>query len=70
MPENKLGLTSSVELAREEERLSKKRALELFEKGILAPLPTGKFSTLQAIHLYLFKDIYDFVGQIRSRQSS
>lgn len=66
MLENKLGLTSSAELAREEERISKKRALELFEKGILDSLPAGKFSTLQAIHHYLFEDIYDFAGKLRT----
>lgn len=66
MLENKLGLTSSAELAREEERISKKKALELFEKGILDSLPAGKFSTLQAIHLYLFEDIYDFAGKLRT----
>ena len=48
--ENKLGLTSSADLAREEERISKKKAAELFEKGILDNFPVGKFSTLQAIH--------------------
>ncbi len=52
--ENKLGLTSSADLAREEERLSKKKAVELFENGVLNTLPAGKFSTLQAIHKYLF----------------
>ena len=66
MLENKLGLTSSAELAREEERISKKKALELFEKGILDSLPAGRFSTLQAIHLYLFEDIYDFAGKLRT----
>ena len=66
MLENKLGLTSSAELAREEERISKKKALELFEKGILDFLPAGKFSTLQAIHRYLFEDIYDFAGKLRT----
>ena len=55
--ENKLGLTSSADLAREEEHISKKKAAELFEKGILNNLPSGKFSTLQAIHKYLFEDI-------------
>ena len=64
--ENKLGLTSSADLAREEERISKKKAAELFEKGILDSLPVGKFSTLQAIHKYLFKDIYDFAGELRT----
>ena len=64
--ENKLGLTSSDDLAREEERLSKKKAVELFENGMLDMLPAGKFSTLQAIHKYLFEDIYDFAGKLRT----
>ena len=63
---NKLGLTSSADIAREEERISKKRAAELFEKGVLYNLPAGKFSTLQAIHKYLFEDIYDFAGELRT----
>ena len=66
MLENKLGLTSSADLAREEERISKKKAVELFERGILDDLPAGKFSTLQVIHKYLFEDIYDFAGKIRT----
>ena len=48
--ENKLGLTSSAELAREEERISKRKALDLFENGILDTLDAGKFSALKAIH--------------------
>ena len=64
--ENKLGLTSSADLAREEERISKKKAVELFETGLLDILPAGKFVTLQAIHKYLFEDIYDFAGEIRT----
>ena len=64
--QNKLGITNSAELAREEERISKKKAVELFEKGILDDLPAGKFSTLQIIHKYLFEDIYDFAGKIRT----
>lgn len=63
---NKLGLTGSAELARAEERISKKKAAELFEQNILEHLPAGTFSTLQAIHQYLFTDIYDFAGQIRN----
>ena len=63
--ENKLGLTSSADVAREEERLSKKKAVELFESGVLDTLPAGKFSTLQAIHKYLFEDIYNFAGKLR-----
>ena len=65
MLENKLGLTSSAILARMEEQLCKKKAVLLFEKGILDSLPAGKFSTLQAIHRYLFEDIYEFAGEIR-----
>ena len=65
MLENKLGLTSSAELARMEEQLSKKKAVLLFEKGILDSLSSGKFFTLQAIHRYLFEDFYDFAGEIR-----
>lgn len=64
--ENKLGLTSSADLAREEERISKQKAVELFETGLLDTLPAGKFVTLQAIHKYLFEDIYDFAGEIRT----
>lgn len=64
--ENKLGLTSSDDLAREEERISKKKAVELFETGLLDTLPAGKFVTLQAIHKCLFEDIYDFAGEIRT----
>ena len=66
MLENKLGLISSADLAREEERISKKKAVELFEKGILDDLPAGMFSTLQVIHRYLFEDIYPFAGKIRT----
>lgn len=64
--ENKLGITSSAELATQEERLSKKRALELFESGMLNKLEPGTFKTLQAIHKQLFMDIYDFAGKVRS----
>ena len=64
--ENKLGLTSSADLAREEERISKKKAAELFENGVLDKLEPGKFSSLQAIHKYLFDEIYDFAGKIRT----
>lgn len=66
MIENKLGLTTSAELAREEERISKKKAIDLFEKSILKELPVGRFSTLQFIHKYLFEDIYEFAGEIRN----
>lgn len=64
--ENKLGITSSAELATQEERLSKKRALELYESGMLHKLEAGTFKTLQTIHKQLFMDIYDFAGKVRS----
>ena len=66
MLENKLGIMDSADLAREEERLSKKRAKELFEKDLLAGEPAGKFSTLQKIHKILFADLYPFAGQLRT----
>ena len=64
--ENKLGIKSSAELAREEERISKKKAVELFENGMLEKLEAVKFQTLCEIHKYLFDDIYDFAGKIRT----
>ena len=64
--ENKLGIIDSAELAREEERISKKKAVQLFESGMLDALPAGTFASLQAIHKYLFEDIYDFAGQLRT----
>lgn len=64
--ENKLGITSSPELAEAEERISKKKALELFENGILDTLEAGNFSALKAIHKYLFDEIYDFAGEVRT----
>ena len=63
--ENKLGLTSSAELVREEERISKKKAADLFQSGMLDKLEAGSFSSLKAIHKYMFEDIYEFAGQIR-----
>lgn len=66
MLENKLGLTSSAKLAREEERISKKKAAMLFENHILDNLKSGKFSTLQTIHKYLFDEICDFAGKLRT----
>lgn len=64
--ENKLGITESAELARQEERISKKKALELFENEILSSLDAGKFESLLKIHKYLFEDIYTFAGEIRT----
>ena len=63
--ENKLGLTGSADLAREEERISKKKAVWLFESGMLDKLPVGTFAALKAIHKALFEDIYDFAGELR-----
>ena len=63
--ENKLGITSSPELAEAEERISKKKAIELFENGTLDKLESGKFASLKAIHKYLFDDIYTFAGEVR-----
>ena len=64
--ENKLGITNSAELAREEERISKRKAVELFESGALDKLAPGRFASLQAIHKALFEDIYDFAGELRT----
>lgn len=63
--ENKLGLSNDIELAREEERLTKKRALELFESGLLDTFEVGTFAGLSRIHGYLFQDVYDFAGKLR-----
>lgn len=64
--ENKLGLTDSAELAREDERISKKKAVNLFDFAILKLLSDGTYKTLAAIHKYLFEDIYDFAGELRT----
>lgn len=66
MLENKLGITTSAELAREEERISKKKAVELFESGKLTALEAGTTASLMAIHKALFEDIYDFAGKLRT----
>ena len=63
---NKLGITDSFELAQAEERISKTRALELFEKGLLDTFEVGTFRGLAQIHSYLFHEIYDFAGQLRT----
>ena len=63
--ENKLNITDPAELAREEERISKKKAKEMFETGYLNSLEPGTFETLKKIHKCLFEDIYDFAGEIR-----
>ena len=64
--DNKLGLTNSADLAREEERISKKKAIEMFETGFFDKLDAGKFDSLSKIHKYLFEDIYLFAGEIRT----
>ena len=64
--ENKLGITDSAELAREEEKISKSRALELFETGLLDTFEVGTFKGLSQIHRYLFGDIYGFAGELRT----
>ena len=64
--ENKLGLTSSAELDRAEERISKKKAAQLFDRKLLDTFDVGTFAGLTAIHKYLFEDIYDFAGELRT----
>lgn len=64
--ENKLNLTDSAELARAEERISKKKAIQLFESGYLYRLNAGTIDSLLSIHKYLFEDIYDFAGKVRN----
>ena len=64
--ENKLGITESAALARTEERISKKKAVALFESGYLDTLTAGTYETLSRIHFYLFGEIYDFAGKIRT----
>lgn len=65
MLENKLGITDSAELARIEEKISKRKAVEMFESGYLESLEAGTFEGLAKIHKYLFDEIYDFAGEVR-----
>ncbi len=65
MLENKLGITDSAELARIEEKISKQKAVEMFESGYLESLEDGTFESLAKIHKYLFDKIYDFAGELR-----
>ena len=65
MLENKLGITDSAELARIEEKISKQKAVEMFESGYLESLEAGTFESLAKIHKYLFDEIYDFAGELR-----
>ena len=64
--ENKLGISNDVELAREEERLSKLRALELYDTGLLGTFEVGTFAGLAKIHGWLFQDVYEFAGEPRT----
>lgn len=63
---NKLGITDSPTLAREEERISKKSATRLFEQNLLNNMSSGTWTTLQDIHKVFFQDIYDFAGELRT----
>lgn len=65
MIENKLGITDSAELARAEEKISKEKALKLFETGYLDRLEAGTYDSLAKIHKYLFEEIYEFAGEMR-----
>ena len=67
---NKLGITNSSKLAEEEEKITKKKALELFDKKIIENFEIGTFKGLQEIHKYLFQDIYYFAGKIRDENIS
>ena len=64
--DNKLGISDSFKLANEEEKISKKKALEMFQTGFLNSLQAGSLETLIQIHKYLFEDIYEFAGQLRT----
>ncbi len=67
---NKLGIDNEVELAKEEERITKKKALELFERKLLNSFETGTFKGLLQIHKFLFEDVYEFAGKIRKENIS
>lgn len=70
MLENKLGISNPIELAEAEEKTTKKKAIELFETGILKSFEVGTFKGLSQIHKYLFEDIYEFAGKLRSENIS
>ena len=67
---NKLGITESSKLAQEEEKITKKKALEFFDKKVIDTFEVGTFKGLQEIHKYLFQDVYDFAGKIRDENIS
>ncbi len=64
--QNKLGITDSAELARTEEKISKRKAVELYERNMIDEAEAGKFSGLVKIHKFLFEEIYDFAGMVRT----
>lgn len=64
--ENRMNITDSAELAREEERISKKKAVQLFDRKLLDTFDVGTFAGLTAIHKYMFEDVFDFAGEIRT----
>lgn len=70
MLENKLGITNPIELAEVEEKTTKKKAIELFEKGMLSSFEVGTFKGLSEIHKYLFDGIYEFAGKLRTENIS
>lgn len=70
MLENKLGITNSIELAKEEEKITKIKAIELFENKILDKIEVGTYKGLAEIHKYLFEDIYEFAGEMRRENIS
>ena len=70
MLDNKLGITSNVELAKEEEKITKLKAIELFDSGKIDEFEVGTFKGLSCIHEYLFSDIYSFAGKIRKENIS
>ena len=70
MLKNKLGINNSIELAKMEEKITKKKALELFETGLLNSFEVGTFKGLSQIHKYLFEEIYEFAGKIRTENIS
>lgn len=63
---NKLGITNNIELAKEEERITKIKALELFDTNKINEFEVGTFIGLSKIHEYLFCDIYEFAGKVRT----
>lgn len=70
MLKNKLGINDQIELAKAEEKITKKKAIKLFETGILNSFEVGTFKGLAQIHKYLFEDVYEFAGQIRNENIS